>query len=89
MKQYPRRAKLEELAHDANVEVFRMNRATALDARREARKNHGEKWRDHVGPLTAGWYWWVCFPGCLPEGEPSGPYDSYTQALRAWHDTTD
>lgn len=21
-----------------------------------------------------GWYWWSCFPGCLPDGEPSGPF---------------
>lgn len=21
-----------------------------------------------------GWYWWACFPGCLPDGEPNGPY---------------
>lgn len=21
-----------------------------------------------------GWYWWACFPGCLPDGEPNGPF---------------
>jgi hypothetical protein len=21
-----------------------------------------------------GWYWWACFPGCLPDGEASGPF---------------
>ena len=20
--------------------------------------------------LEAGWYWWTCFPGCLPDSEP-------------------
>ncbi len=20
-----------------------------------------------------GWYWWSCFPDCLPDGEPNGP----------------
>lgn len=24
--------------------------------------------------LDTGWYWWPCFPGCLPDGEPSGPF---------------
>ena len=26
------------------------------------------------------WYWWPCFPGCLPDGEPIGPFDSEQQA---------
>ena len=21
-----------------------------------------------------GFYWWPCFPGCLPDGEPNGPF---------------
>ena len=24
--------------------------------------------------LASGWYWRSCFPGCLPDGEPNGPY---------------
>jgi hypothetical protein len=30
-----------------------------------------------------GWYYWYCFPGCLPDSEPMGPYHTYNQALRA------
>lgn len=30
----------------------------------------GETW---LG-CKPGWYWWPCFPGCLPDGEPSGPF---------------
>src|ERR1017187_2208461 len=26
--------------------------------------------------LEAGWYWWSCFPGCLPDSEPNGPFDT-------------
>ena len=29
-----------------------------------------------------GWYWWACFPGCTPDGEPSGPFNSSNQAYR-------
>ena len=29
----------------------------------------------------AGWYWWSCFPGCLPDGDPVGPFDSEADAL--------
>lgn len=27
------------------------------------------------------WYWWACWPGCLPDGEPSGPFDSWDEAV--------
>ena len=29
----------------------------------------------------AGWYWWSCFPGCLPDGEAMGPFDAELEAL--------
>ena len=28
----------------------------------------------------AGWYWWACQPGCLPDGEAQGPFDSVEAA---------
>lgn len=34
-----------------------------------------EVWHsDRQDSLEPGWYWWPCFPGCLPDGEPSGPF---------------
>lgn len=56
-------------------------------------------WRDEQRPLCddwgyedpgvrAGWYWWACFPGCLPDGEPSGPFATSRDALQdadEWH----
>lgn len=24
--------------------------------------------------MEPGWYWWSCFPGCLPDGEQHGPF---------------
>ena len=31
-----------------------------------------------------GWYWWSCFPGCMPDGEePNGPFDTEAEALAA------
>ncbi len=31
----------------------------------------------------AGWYWWSCFPGCLPDAEsPSGPFPTEAQAIQ-------
>jgi hypothetical protein len=31
--------------------------------------------------LEAGWYYWYCFPGCLPDSEPIGPFESEREAL--------
>ena len=28
-----------------------------------------------------GWYWWACSPGCLPDGDPEGPFDDEQEAL--------
>jgi hypothetical protein len=28
-----------------------------------------------------GWFYWFCFPGCLPEGEPVGPFATEAEAL--------
>lgn len=33
------------------------------------------------GPLPTGWYWWSCFPGCLPDSEPFGPFETEDEAL--------
>ncbi len=32
-------------------------------------------------PYEPGWYWWYCFPGCLPDGEPNGPFDTEAEAI--------
>jgi hypothetical protein len=34
-----------------------------------------------LDPLPSGWYWQACFPGCLPDGEPHGPFNSEAVAL--------
>ena len=36
---------------------------------------------DDGEPLGAGWYWWACFPGCLPDGDPCGPFATEAEAL--------
>lgn len=28
-----------------------------------------------------GWYWWACFPGCLPDSDPCGPWPSKEAAM--------
>jgi hypothetical protein len=31
--------------------------------------------------VQAGWYWWSCFPGCMPDGEPFGPFVTEADAI--------
>ena len=31
--------------------------------------------------LTSGYHWWTCFPGCLPDGDPNGPFETEELAL--------
>lgn len=33
--------------------------------------------------ITGGWFYWYCFPGCMPESSPFGPYPSVDAALAA------
>jgi len=28
-----------------------------------------------------GWYWQACFPGCLPDGDVMGPFESESDAM--------
>lgn len=28
-----------------------------------------------------GWYWWPCFPGCLPDSDPIGPFATEAEAI--------
>lgn len=30
--------------------------------------------------FEVGWYAWACQPGCLPDSEPHGPYDTSMDA---------
>jgi hypothetical protein len=55
----------------------------------------GELLMDEDGnDIETGWYWWACLPGCLPDGEPNGPFASCSEALEdaqsaAWEDSED
>jgi hypothetical protein len=34
-----------------------------------------------LGVPSKGWYWWPCFPGCLPDGEANGPFGTEAEAI--------
>jgi len=31
--------------------------------------------------LQPGWYYWYCFPGCLPDSDPMGPFATEAEAI--------
>lgn len=42
---------------------------------------------ESVGPDQSGFYWWPCWPGCVPDGFWTGPFDSVEAAIdNARHD---
>jgi hypothetical protein len=49
-----------------SVEIFHADRSVARS----------------FGTSDAGWFWWSCQSGSLPEGEPSGPFASAYLAYR-------
>ena len=58
-----------------SFEVFRITR--------QNRPGWGDSGRWEDGSLIrCGFYWQACFPGCLPDGEPMGPFRSEAAAMR-------
>ena len=39
--------------------------------------------RDVDADSLAGWYYWFCFPGCLPDSDAVGPYPTEQAAIDA------
>jgi hypothetical protein len=38
---------------------------------------------DAAAKELAGWYWWTCLPGCMPDSDADGPYASEEEAFEA------
>lgn len=38
--------------------------------------------RQQDADSQAGWYYWCCFPGCLPEGDAIGPFKTALEAAQ-------
>ena len=39
------------------------------------------EWAIEESGCTGGWYWWSCFPGCLPDSCANGPFETRAEAL--------
>jgi len=38
-------------------------------------------WAVQHSGTTGGYFWWSCFPGCLPDGPAIGPFKTRKEAL--------
>ena len=36
--------------------------------------------------ITGGWFYWYCFPGCMPDSDAVGPYATRDEAVKAAQD---
>jgi len=44
-------------------------------------ENDDDEQSAETAKTLAGWYWWTCLPGCLPDSDPIGPFASEAEAL--------
>ncbi|MBM3493283.1 MAG: hypothetical protein FJX72_03015 [Armatimonadetes bacterium] len=65
-------------------DVRRAAEPTALPDVETFRVSRGDEpqFDEFSNRLRCGWYWWSCFPGCIPDGGPNGPFRSEAAALR-------
>lgn len=60
------------------------HRFTAHDAPGESFGSFEVFWHYAEDPedkdVEPGWYWWACFPGCMSDGEPCGPFATSQEA---------
>ena len=57
-----------------NIEVFYLSQDEIDDLSRDSEETELHE---------QGWYFWSCFPGCLPDSDPAGPYASEQLAIDA------
>lgn len=61
-----------------DVEVFYISEAVDHDV-----VHPDSAFIDDDGDYTGdGWYWWYCFPSCLPDSDPIGPFDTEEEATK-------
>ena len=44
--------------------------------------DHDSFFEDEYTITEEGWYYWSCFPGCLPDSPATGPFNSEKEAIK-------
>lgn len=77
----PRRADDPHALPDLEVWQHRHGRAPDGSRVRRCEEPHCSGDDDDNECRGDGWYWWACFPGCLPDSDPVGPFATKAEAL--------
>ncbi len=67
-----------------DVEVFHLTESEAYDINKDngcTCAKHESCECDAPAALEEGWYYWFCFPGCLPDSDPIGPFATEQEAI--------
>lgn len=73
--------------HEGGIETFlaRTKRCPVCDDEYPAVPEDTEETCCHGEPYAIDdrevWWWWSCQPGCLPDSDPFGPFDTEEEAL--------
>lgn len=62
-----------------DCEVFYV---TAKEAARNAAELAVSDEREGLIMDEPGFYYWFCFPGCMPDSDPTGPFESEAAAIK-------
>ena len=62
-------------------EFYQAHENTWMDKAINNAAPNGHKDWDKAAHELEGFYWWSCFPGCLPTGDPAGPFKTESEAL--------
>ena len=77
---YGRKSRESEAFSLPDVEVFFVSEKEAARCTAEALAE-GTDPDFTPGTFAPGWYWWKCFPGCMPDSDPCGPFATEAEAL--------
>jgi hypothetical protein len=80
MRAYSDRTRESDPWSLSDLEVFKLS---AEDFRTADHDTWMHEFNDGDASRCAGWYYWYCFPGCLPDSDAFGPYASEDAALEA------
>ena len=64
-----------------NIETFRMNYCANCSAIQDENESVSCDADCDSPQHERAWFWQACFPSCLPDGEPSGPFATEADAL--------
>ena len=70
----------EEGDEYGSFEVFYKDQETCDEDNSEYSEDDIEA--ERVELRRPGWFWWSCFPGCIPDGDPSGPFNTEEGAIK-------